>query len=279
MNAPPILCYHKVDARREFGVTRVSPRVFRRQMESLAKAGWRTLGGAELSAHLAAPAPAASPVSPSHASPLTSHSSRLLVLTFDDGYAALAVHAFPVLADLGFRALVFVVTDYVGRDNDWDVHYGWRRFRHLTWDELAHWQERGIEVHSHGATHQRLTWIPDSEAEDELGRSRQAIASRLGVPPAALSYPFGAVDARVRRLTAAAGYTMAVAGPRGLAGQLDRSAGPDPLVLGRLPVYAWDPFAVPLVLRGGAAGACAAGLARAASRLSVATSAIRRVFG
>ena len=269
MSPLPILCYHKVDPRREWGATRVAPRAFRRQMEALARGGWRTIGSAALLAQLDAATPAAA-------------GSRTFVLSFDDGYAALAPHAFPVLADLGFTALVFVITDYVGRDNDWDVHYGWRRFGHLSWDELAHWSARGIEVHSHGASHARLTWIPDSQAEDELGRSRDAIARRLGSPPVGVAYPFGAVNERVRCLTEAAGYRLGFAGPRGLPGAATPAAtsaraAADPLALTRLPVYAWDTPGVPFVLQGGLAAALAMAAARAANRLAVATSLIRRL--
>ena len=44
---PPILCYHKVDPRLELGVTRISPGRFARQVERLARDGWRTLTLAE----------------------------------------------------------------------------------------------------------------------------------------------------------------------------------------------------------------------------------------
>jgi peptidoglycan/xylan/chitin deacetylase (PgdA/CDA1 family) len=227
-------------------------------MEALAREGYRTLGSTGLSERRAGDGPA-------------------VALTFDDGYDALARHAFPVLADLGLRALVFVVTDYVGRDNDWDVHYGWRRFRHLAWDDLGRWQGRAIEVHSHGATHARLTWLADAQVEDELGRSRDAIARQLGSAPAGVAYPFGAVDARVRALAAAAGYSLGFAGPGGARGA--RAGVPDPLLLPRRPVYTWDGFAPPCVLREGAPGRLAMAAARLAHGGSIATSVIRRVGG
>src|SRR6266853_1410685 len=170
---PPILGYHKIDSRFELGFTQLGPRTFRRQIESLAKAGYRTLGSGELAGALASP----------HAE------LRTILLTFDDGYAALAEHAFPVLVDHGFTALLFVITDFVGKENTWDVQYGWRRFFHLSWDDLAKCREKGIEVHSHGATHARLPWLTDAEAEGELGHSRESIASHLGNPPTAIAYP------------------------------------------------------------------------------------------
>jgi peptidoglycan/xylan/chitin deacetylase (PgdA/CDA1 family) len=252
---PPILCYHEIDTRFELGVTRLGPRVFRRQMQSLAAHGYMAVGATAL----VEPARRATP--------------RSVVLTFDDGYAALADHAFPVLAGLGLTALVFIVTDYVGRENRWDVRYGGRWFRHLDWDQLAAWQERGIEVHAHGATHRRLTWLSSDEAADELGRAREAIASRLGGAgggraPLGICYPFGAVDERIRALAVQAGYRLGFAGAR--------AAGTDVLMLRREPVYAWDVFAPPLVLREGAAGAAARATARLAGRFAVVTSAIKQ---
>ncbi|MDP3775683.1 MAG: polysaccharide deacetylase family protein [Gemmatimonadales bacterium] len=254
---PPILSYHKIDTRFELGFTQLEPRVFRRQVETLAQLGFRSLGSAELlRGDSEGPAPGSRPS---------------VVITFDDGYESLAQHAFPVLADHGFTALVFVISDFVGGENTWDVQYGWRRFRHLSWDDLGGWQERGIEVHSHTATHARLTWLSDQAVADELGRSRETIASRLGRPPAGLSYPFGAADARVRRLAVEAGYTLGFRGPNGADG--------DPLMLERWPVYAWDRFGVPLVLRDGAAGRAGRGLARFTNRCAVGTAVIQRALG
>jgi peptidoglycan/xylan/chitin deacetylase (PgdA/CDA1 family) len=279
---PPVLCYHKVDARRELGVTRVAPRVFRRQMEALAAAGVRTLGAADLAGFFAAGAVArrrglasAPDVVPSDARPDDGAAARSIVLTFDDGYAALAKHAFPVLADLDLKALVFVVTDFVGRDNDWDTHYGWRRFRHLSWDQLARWQERGIEVHSHSATHARLTWLSRGEVTQELGRSREEITRRTGVAPLGISYPFGAVDRWIASSASDAGYRLGFAGPQGLRGVEKDS----PMGLRRLPVYAWDTFRPPLVLRGGLSGSASVALARLTSRISVGTAIFRRLGG
>lgn len=251
---PPILSYHKIEPRLELGFTRVGPRLFRRQMESLAAAGWRTVGSAALEAECGG-APA-----------------RSLVLCFDDGYAGLDAHAFPVLAGLGMTALVFVITDFVGRDNAWDVQYGGLRFAHLDWDRLAHWQERGvIEVHSHTATHPRLTWLRDDEVTEELTRSREAIRARLGRAPAGVCYPFGAADARVARLAERAGYGVGFGGPL--------ASGSDPWCLQRLMVYAWDAFAPPQVLRAGPLGALARWGARTTNRIAVGTAALQKLRG
>lgn len=215
---PPILCYHKVERRRELGVTRVSPRRFARQVERLARAGWRTLTLSEL---LDCAAGRRVPV------------ERELVISFDDAYRGLREHAFPVLAEHGFGAVCAVITEYAGRLNRWDVAYGGRRFAHLAWRDLRAWMGRGIEVVSHTATHPRLTWLPEEDAARELAWSRDVLRAELGVEAPVVVYPFGAAGERERRLAAAEGYAagFALAAPwRG-----------DPFAIPRHPVYAWAP--------------------------------------
>ena len=163
---PPVLAWHKVERRHELGVTRISPRRFAKQIERLARAGWKTLGLEEVIAcaigeRIAAP--------------------NELAITFDDGYRGLREHAFPVLEAHGFRATCFVITDYAGRLNRWDVAYGGRRFAHLAWRDMRAWQGRGIEFASHTATHPRLTRCSSDVVRGELERSRRAIAAALGV--------------------------------------------------------------------------------------------------
>ena len=215
---PPILCYHKVERRMELGATRLSPHRFARQIARLASAGWRTLSLAELEAC----SRGQRPVGP-----------RELAITFDDAYRGLRDHAFPVLADHGFRAVCFVITDYAGALNRWDVAYGGRRFAHLAWRDVQRWQGRGIEFASHTATHPRLTWLDEAAVARELAASRGAFARHLGIDVSALSYPFGAAGEREFRIARAEGYTQGFALAARWRG--------DPMAVPRQPVYLWAP--------------------------------------
>jgi peptidoglycan/xylan/chitin deacetylase (PgdA/CDA1 family) len=213
---PHILCYHKIERRLELGVTRLSPRRFARQMERFARDGWRTLTLDELIA-CARGDRVAQP--------------KELAITFDDAYRGLREHAFPVLESLGFSATCFVITDYAGRLNEWDVAYGGRRFAHLAWRDVRKWEGRGIGFASHTATHPRLTWLADGEVHRELARSRTAMMAALGHAPRAISYPFGAAGDRETALARAEGYDCGF----GLAGRWQG----DPMAVTRLPVYPW----------------------------------------
>jgi peptidoglycan/xylan/chitin deacetylase (PgdA/CDA1 family) len=246
---PPVLCYHRVGGPLELGVTRVARSVFARQMHALARSGWRTVSLREFATHVQRRVPG---------------SPKEFLLSFDDGYASLADNAYPVLTDVGFTATTFLVTDFVGRTNSWDVRYTWRRLPHLDWSAIERWRGRGLEFASHTASHARLTWLSDERIGDELGRSRQTLLGRLG-PDAgrAVAYPFGARDARIERLARAAGYELGFGGVR---------AGGSALSLARVPVYLWDVGTTPLGLRRDATGALGRLVASVANRCAVGTS-------
>ncbi|HSC31154.1 MAG TPA: polysaccharide deacetylase family protein [Gemmatimonadaceae bacterium] len=254
MTPPCILCYHKVDRRVEFGVTRLSPRRFARQMERLARTGYTTLTLAELRACLTG---------------VRRPARTEIAITFDDGYRALRDHAFPVLAAHGFTAICFVVTDYAGKLNRWDVAYGGRRFAHLAWRDMRRWQSRGIEFGSHTATHPRLTWLDEREVTRELAQSRGDLRAALDVDPYALSWPFGVHAQRERAIAQREGYELAftIGGARSCTGDL--------FAVPRHPVYMWSP-PMPGVGHLRRADALAGTLA---NRCAIGTSIIRRRSG
>jgi peptidoglycan/xylan/chitin deacetylase (PgdA/CDA1 family) len=226
--------------------------VFARQMTALARAGWRTLTLGDCAS-----------------SRPTDDARRTFLLTFDDGYASLAENAYPVLADLGFTATTFLITDHVGKTNTWDVRYTWRRLPHLDWPEIERWRAKGFDFGSHGATHQRLTWLDDTVVTSELAGSRDLLVRRLGREAGrAVAYPFGAVDQRIVALARAAGYELGFGGVKGNG---------DSLHLPRVPVYFWDIGNVPFGLRGDVLGALGRGVAHAANRCAVGTSVMQRL--
>jgi len=249
---PPVLCYHRVGGPLELGVTRVASSIFARQMTTLARAGWKTLALDQFAERLR----------PGHSALRTPHSAFLL--TFDDGYASLAEHVYPILADVGFTATTFLITDYVGRLNTWDVRYTWHRLAHLDWDTIGRWRARGFDFASHTASHQRLTRLSDAQAAAELERSRETLRRRMGLEAArAVAYPFGARDERIERLANAVGYELGFGGVHGNGSRL---------ALARLPVYLWDVGRVPLGLRGGVVALAGRVAAHLANRCAIGTS-------
>jgi len=227
-------------------------------MHALAKAGWTTLTLEQFAA-----------AAHSDDSALRSPHSAFL-LSFDDGYSELAEFAYPVIAEVGFTATTFLITDYIGKRNAWDIQYTRAPLHHLDWAAIESGKARGLDFASHTATHARLTWLDDGQVADELGRSRETLVKRLGAGAGeAVAYPFGAVDARVAGAAKAAGYRL---GFDGVAGVEE-----DPMRLSRVPVYVWDAGNVPFGLRDDELGVAGRIVAYVANRCAVGTSIMKRL--
>lgn len=190
----PVLAYHKVDTRLELGGTMISPKRFAGHLDYFKRNGYQS-------------------VTLSRAVELMRRGEgagkKYLCLTFDDAYAGLYQHAFPLLKEYGFTATVFVVTDYVGRSNDWDINWGGLKFGHLTWEQMKEMQACGIEFGSHAQSHRDLRFLSPEELREELAGSRQAMEQNLSAPVTTLSYPFGLYNERVKQAARDAGYLSA----------------------------------------------------------------------
>ncbi|MDM7926997.1 MAG: polysaccharide deacetylase family protein [bacterium] len=187
----PILAFHKVDDRFEWGVTRIGRSRFCRVVSELRDWGYASVSLTDCAD------PGRLPEKP-------------VVLTFDDSYESVLRNALPVLASAGFKATLFVITDYIGRENAWDVNLGWIRFTHLDWPGLRELRDAGWEIGSHTARHPDLTRISASRVESELRDSRRILEDGLNRPVRFLSFPFGRYNDTVLDAMRLAGYEKAV---------------------------------------------------------------------
>jgi peptidoglycan/xylan/chitin deacetylase (PgdA/CDA1 family) len=136
-------------------------------------------------------------------------SQGLVGLTFDDGYADFVTEVMPALRRYGFTATVFVVAGKLGGHNSWDEP-GPRKSL-MTAADVRLAAEAGMEIGSHGVSHQRLTRLCDDDLADEVGRSRRILAQLVGQPIPGFCYPYGVADEREVRAVQAAGYDYACA--------------------------------------------------------------------
>lgn len=148
-----------------------------------------------------------------------------VAITFDDGYADALEVAAPLLAARRLPFAVFVTRGH--------VESGERRY--LSPSGLRALAAAGATIGSHGRTHVPLTSCDDAALDDELRGSREWLESVLGCAVGTLSYPHGAVDARVRDAAARAGYAVGYTSRFGPV-----RAGGDPLARPRVDVWARD---------------------------------------
>jgi peptidoglycan/xylan/chitin deacetylase (PgdA/CDA1 family) len=132
-----------------------------------------------------------------------SPSRRSVVLTFDDAYADLCTHVFPVLREYGFGATVFVVTGLLGKTNRWDEAVNRTSYAIMSGAEIRNWAAEGVEFAAHTRTHPKLTELRDEQLEDEVVGCRNDLTTLLGQPPRAFAYPYGLVNRRTARLVGA----------------------------------------------------------------------------
>lgn len=124
---------------------------------------------------------------------------RGVVFTFDDAYASVHLHAWPVLAAVGWPATVFQVAGAVGGVNHWDPPgsaAGGRRL--LDAAQLRDLRRAGWEIGGHTWSHRSLPGLAPATVAEELDAADEHLASLLGERPSVFAYPYGAHDATTR---------------------------------------------------------------------------------
>jgi peptidoglycan/xylan/chitin deacetylase (PgdA/CDA1 family) len=221
----PILMYHSISDRDERGLhpyyrTATSPEVFAEHIRYLHAQGYRTLSLEDAVRCFAQPwLP-----------------QKLVVITFDDGYEDFLRHAFPVLAECGYTATVFLPTAFIGTPS--------RIFKGtpcLTWSQICELHRGGIAFGSHTVTHPKLDVLPEAELDYEIRASKSEIECRLGHAIDSFAYPYAFPIEKVgfrqalREQLCSNGYRHGVCTTIGTA---DASA--DVLFLPRLPMNSDD---------------------------------------
>ena len=140
-----------------------------------------------------------------------------VVLTFDDGYADNYTTLLPLLEERGWKAVVYMVTNDIGRPG------------YLTWEQLRDMQKRGMEIGSHTANHQPLTGLEPQRRADELKLSKLLMEWNGMETIFSFSYPNGAYDEELPRLLKENEYLSAVTGDAGL-----NTFGTDPYLMQRI---------------------------------------------
>lgn len=190
----PVLAYHSVAGQGPDGLSpwRIDPAAFERQLRFLRRRGYRSVTLEDFRERRRT---------------FGRFSGRPIMLTFDDGYADFATDAWPILKRNGFGAVVFAVTDLVGKTSEWDAHFG-PPAPLMDWKTIRQLSEDGVEFGSHLANHQPLTQMDPASALDSMVRSRRALLECTEQTVCPLAPPFGLYARQHCELARMAGYEM-----------------------------------------------------------------------
>lgn len=127
-----------------------------------------------------------------------------IIITFDDGHYSNYKLAFPVLAKYGFKATFFITTNWLNRQF------------YLSSDQLREMISKGMEIGSHGVSHNFLPDMDSEEIEFEFSESRRILESITKQPVDYIAFPGGHYNSKVLGLLKVSGYKGACSCLQGL---------------------------------------------------------------
>lgn len=158
----PILLYHRVDDLEKTNPYVMPVEDFKDQMELLHQRGYNTITVTQLikAINFGAPLP-----------------ERPVVISFDDGDISVYKNAFPIMKELGFVGVGYLVGNYLDVDGYLSVAQVQKLARH------------GWEFGSHTQSHMDLGQCEGCEYQ--IVQSRQNLEKALGIKIESFAYPYG----------------------------------------------------------------------------------------
>ena len=197
MSKPIILAYHSINDRRKDSLS-VSTENFRWQIEYYLNKGYRTITLED------------------YHQKKYSEEQKILIITFDDGYADNYTHAFPILKKLNCTAQIFLTVDFIDTDNTfwWDrdkiIDGNTIDFLTLSLPQINEMRDYGINFGSHTLSHPMLTQINVKNAKHEIRESKRKLEELLDCEISVFCYPHGDLNEEIINLVSKAGYKNAV---------------------------------------------------------------------
>lgn len=206
--AVPVLMYHNI-AEEPNDMT-VTPETFRMHMETLVENGYTavTLDDIVNYVYYGGELP-----------------EKPVLITFDDGYYSNYEYAYPVLSELGMKAVIFTVgtsfgkTTYLDTDAPITPHFGEKEAEEMTKSGVISLQSHTYDMHrsenyEKNARYDMGQLAGETEKEyidavrEDLVKSREFLESLREDDVLALSYPKGKITDNAARIAVEEGYTV-----------------------------------------------------------------------
>ena len=202
MRPIPILTYHQIAQAPERGAPMrslyVSPSAFAMQMHTLFLLGYQGLSMTALIPYLQG-----------------KKTGKVVGITFDDGYLNNLENAAGVLKRFNFSSTCYVVSELMGKTNEWDRALGIASASLMDLDQLKQWIASGQEVGSHTQHHVDLTTTDSQTSHSEILNSRISLSQQLNTDIQQFCYPYGRFASEHVDIVKSSGYIAATTTARG----------------------------------------------------------------
>jgi len=197
-----ILTYHQIAQAPARGAPMrslyVSPSAFALQMHTLSLLGYQGLSMTALMPYLQG-----------------KKTGKVVGITFDDGYLNNLENAAGVLKRFNFSSTCYVVSELMGKTNEWDRALGIASASLMDLDQLKQWIASGQEVGSHTQHHVDLTTTDSQTSQSEILNSRISLSQQLNIDIQQFCYPYGRFASEHVDIVKSSGYVAATTTARG----------------------------------------------------------------
>ncbi len=229
----PVLMYHSINSRESrTGDYVITPKAFRKDLEWLRDAGYQTVVVQDLLNYVEEGVPL--PEKP-------------VMITFDDGYYNNYLNAFPILKEMGMKAVISIIVSETDKYSE--LQEDRENYSHLTWEQIREMMDSGLiefQNHSYGlhkngkqAARKGIGKKPGESTEayqqairEDVEKGQARFVEMTGYAPIAFTYPFGTVSEDSYPVLEELGFRATLDAQ----GKLFRLTG-DPACLRRIPRY------------------------------------------
>lgn len=182
----PILMYHYIaaaPATTTLPGLYLDPAIFENQLQELAQAGYQTVFMSEMARDIISGA----------------STTKIVALTFDDGYEDFYGQAFPLLKKYNLKGTFYVIVNALDQPG------------YITKAQLQEMAASGlVEIGSHTFHHPDLRLKKEADAIFEIKGSKGELEKIIGQPVLTFAYPYGYYNHQILEIMKNAGYLGAL---------------------------------------------------------------------
>ncbi|GFZ32693.1 deacetylase [Clostridium zeae] len=179
-NGLPILCYHDISSSKGSDLV-LDPAKFKEQMKYLKDNGYFPITLDELYSYLKED---------------KGIPEKSIVITFDDGYLGTYTYAFPILKEFGFKATIFMISDYVNNPS------------YLSVEQIKELSNYGIDIQNHFGEVSNISKLNINKQIDTLKKSKQTLEGFLSKSISYVAFPASNLTEDSKKAAEQAGYKM-----------------------------------------------------------------------